>query len=129
MSHSGHFSNVGMWGSGLYFATKAAYSDSANGGYAYKVGGGPQKQLFVCKVLTGDCKEIPYKDGVTSVLKMPPVKPRGAPNPEEIHHESFRYDSVCGTAVNSMNYGMFFGIMLVNVLLLLFRIYTCILFI
>jgi hypothetical protein len=41
------FSNKGMWGTGIYFAVNASYSD----GYASKEGN--NKQFFLALVLTG----------------------------------------------------------------------------
>ena len=78
------FSREGLWGTGSYFAVNASYSDA----YAYSTPGGFNvKQMFICKVLTGDC----YNAGSTTdkSLRQPPLKSSEG-------HEEKRYDSVKG---------------------------------
>ena len=79
------FSNAGMWGTGIYFAVKAKYSDK----YAYKANDGT-RQMFLAKVLTGDSIELPPRRD----LRMPPIK-------EESSEEIIRYDTVKGSTQNS----------------------------
>ena len=78
------FSREGLWGTGSYFAVNASYSDA----YAYSTPGGiNEKQMFICKVLTGDC----YDAGSTTdkSLRQPPLKSSEG-------HDEKRYDSVKG---------------------------------
>jgi len=71
------FCTSGMWGIGVYFATKSSYSN----GYAYTK---TYKQMFLADVIVGDF----YYCDPNSSLRMPPVKP-GTKNQ--------RFDSVSGT--------------------------------
>ena len=73
------FSREGMWGTGLYFAQKASYSDF----YAYKLTDKAEtKQMFFAKVLIGKYKYLESDKNI----KMPPIN-------EETKQ---RYDSVKG---------------------------------
>jgi hypothetical protein len=87
------FSREGLWGTGSYFAVNAAYSDS----YAYSTPGGG-KQMFICKVLTGDS----YEAGTNTdrSLRQPPLKPATSQG----SFEEQRYDSVKGYTNGSYVY-------------------------
>ena len=81
------FSREGLWGTGSYFAVNASYSDA----YAYSTPGGiNEKQIFICKVLTGDS----YNAGTNKdpTLRQPPLK---SGYRSELFDEE-RYDSVKG---------------------------------
>lgn len=62
------FSNAGMWGTGVYFADKASYSDiyaSQDPNEAkYDI-----KQMFIAKVLVGNM----YQTEPDKTLKVPPI--------------------------------------------------------
>jgi hypothetical protein len=77
-------SQAGLWGTGIYFAENASYSDS----YAHNCGGG-QKSFMLTKLLSGEETHIP-SDGS---LKMCPDKPGGG-----------RYDTVTGDTGGSKVY-------------------------
>ena len=86
------FSGEGLWGTGSYFAVNASYSDA----YAYSTPGGiNEKQMFICKVLTGDS----YNAGTNTdrTLRQPPVKSGHG-------EEEKRYDSVKGYTNGSYVY-------------------------
>ena len=88
-------SKEGLWGMGSYFAVNASYSDR----YAYTARGGAtgEKQMFICKVLTGDSFNATGSD---HTLRQPPLKPVST-------HGSFeeeRYDSVNGYTNGSYVY-------------------------
>lgn len=81
------YSKAGLWGMGSYFAVNASYSDA----YAYQtmMHGVNVKQMFICKVLTGESYVARAKD---ESLRQPPLKlatSRGSFAEE-------RYDSVKG---------------------------------
>lgn len=80
------YSKAGLWGTGSYFAVNASYSDA----FAYKtVHGVIRKQMFICKVLTGESYAAERKD---ESLRQPPLKP--ATSQGSFAEE--RYDSVKG---------------------------------
>lgn len=72
------------FGKGIYFAEKAQYSSQL---FYYQV---PDKvntyQLLLCEVLLGDCVEMEYTPGVSSIILTPPFKP----------DTNVSYDSVSG---------------------------------
>ena len=80
------FSNPGLWGTGVYFADKAKYSDK----YAYcdpSDGNGEIRQMFIARVLVG----ISYYSENNNSLKMPPYN--------EVTEE--RYDSINGKSADT----------------------------
>ena len=81
------FSREGLFGTGSYFAVNASYSDS----YAYTLTEGIsyEKQIFICKVLTGESYNAETSD---KSLRQPPLKP----NPTHGSFEEECYDSVKG---------------------------------
>ena len=89
------YSKEGLWGTGSYFAVNASYSNN----YAYTIeDGSTEKQMFICKVLTGDHYNAESKTDQT--LRQPPPKPIQT-------HGSFeeeRYDSVKGYTNGSCVY-------------------------
>ena len=88
------FSREGLWGTGSYFAVNASYSDA----YAYvPPGGNNEKQMFICKVLTGESYKAEHSD---SSLRQPPPKPF----PTHGSFEEERYDSVKGYTRQSYVY-------------------------
>ena len=88
------FSREGLWGIGSYFAVNASYSDA----YAYaRPGGSNVKQMFVCKVLTGESYNAEQSD---RSLRQPPLKPI----PTHGSFEEERYDSVKGYTNQSYVY-------------------------
>lgn len=82
----------GLWGTGTYFAVRAAYSDT----YAYTNADG-HKQMLMAKVITG----ITHKCLPNDKLRAPPIKPALS---NSIFEEE-RYDSVSGYTVNTKNQG------------------------
>jgi len=76
------FSNSGMWGQGIYFATKASYSD----GYSFKKNDGT-RQMFYSRVSLGHWKCLEPDQS----LRMPPLK-----SPQDRTREGEMYDSVQG---------------------------------
>ena len=92
------FSREGLFGTGSYFAVNASYSNS----YAYTPPEGIsyEKQMFICKVLTGESYNAETSD---KSLRQPPLKP----NPT---HGSFKeecYDSVKGYTKGSTIYTVY----------------------
>ena len=86
------FSRKGLWGMGSYFAVNASYSDK----YAYHTTA-LEKQMLICKVLTGDSYNATMTDGT---LRQPPLKPV----PTHGSFEEERYDSVKGNTKGSYVY-------------------------
>ena len=86
------FSRKGLWGMGSYFAVNASYSDR----YAYNATA-LEKQMLICKVLTGDSYNATKTDGT---LRQPPLKPV----PTHGSFEEERYDSVKGNTSGSYVY-------------------------
>eukprot|EP01043_Picozoa_sp_COSAG02_P012436 COSAG02_NODE_479_length_21477_cov_49.737674_10_plen_1821_part_00 len=78
-------SNQGMWGTGLYFAKNASYSDT----YSHRCGFG-KKSFFLTKLLAGEEKRIMPND---PNLRFCPDKPGGG-----------RYDTVTGETNGSKVY-------------------------
>jgi hypothetical protein len=78
------YSTKGMWGTGLYFAENASYSD----GYAHS-GGAGQRSFILAKLLAGDEVHLPSNNS----LRFPPKKPGGG-----------IYDTVTGTTGGSKVY-------------------------
>lgn len=89
------FSNAGLWGTGSYFAVNASYSDA----YAYQTMHGVNviKQMFICKVLTGESYVAEAKD---NSLRQPPLKPVTSQG----SFAEERYDSVKGYTNGSYVY-------------------------
>jgi RNA recognition motif-containing protein len=88
------FSREGLWGTGSYFAVNALYSDA----FAYVTPGGiNEKQMFVCKVLTGDSYNA--ETNTDKSLRQPPLKPAQRTSSFEE-----RYDSVKGFTNGSYVY-------------------------
>ena len=75
------FSRKGLWGRGIYFATKSSYSHS----YAYKPNGEvtqheDEREMFLAKLLVGKTVEMnrdesPQKATECSSLTVPPIDP------------------------------------------------------
>lgn len=78
-------SKPGMWGTGLYFAQNASYSDS----YSHQCGSG-RRSFFLTKLLAGEEKRIMPND---PSLRFCPDKPGGG-----------RYDTVTGETNSSKVY-------------------------
>ena len=89
------FSREGLWGMGSYFAVNASYSDR----YAYHTTalGSNERQMLICKVLTGDSYNAEAKTDES--LRQPPLKPVQVGSFEEE-----RYDSVTGYTNGSYVY-------------------------
>ena len=90
------FSRKGLWGMGSYFAVNASYSDR----YAYNATalGSNERQMLICKVLTGDSYNAEAKTDES--LRQPPLKPV----PTHGSFEEERYDSVKGNTSGSYVY-------------------------
>ena len=86
------FSREGLWGMGSYFAVNASYSDK----YSHHTTA-LEKQMLICKVLTGDNYNATKTDGT---LRQPPLKPV----PTHGSFEEERYDSVKGNTKGSYVY-------------------------
>jgi len=69
--------NGSAWGIGIYFTSRAAYSDS----YAYSAG--TEMQMFYAQVLVGHTKNMPQKS-----YKMPPLKEKQPGNFVDEHYDS-----------------------------------------
>ena len=80
------YAAAGMWGRGIYFADKAAYSHS----YAHVLPDGSRTFMMV-KLLAGEEVDLPSNSG----LKIPPDKPAPAKG---------RFDTVTGTTKGSKVY-------------------------
>ena len=89
------YSREGLFGTGSYFAVNASYSDP----YAYTPPEGIsyEKQMFICKVLTGESYNAKTSD---KSLRQPPLKP----NPTHGSFEEERYDIVKGYTNGSTIY-------------------------
>eukprot|EP01048_Picozoa_sp_COSAG05_P025240 COSAG05_NODE_6330_length_978_cov_2.601820_1_plen_264_part_10 len=80
------YSAKGMWGTGIYFAENASYSD----GYANTAhSGAGQRSFFLAKLLAGEEVHLPSNNS----LRVCPDKPGGG-----------RYDTVTGTTGGSKVY-------------------------